>query len=329
MEDAEHEQEYEALPESSTMGTHMLAGAAAGIMEHCIMYPVDCVKTRMQVLVPDPRANYRNVYDALTRIVRHEGMRNTVRGISAVVGGAGPAHALYFATYEQLKKQLSNKPGGNGTPLTQGIAGAGATLLHDAVMNPVDVIKQRMQVFGSPYKTCMECGRTVIFSEGYRAFYRSYTTQLTMNIPFQSIHFIMYEFCQDRLNVDRTYKPSTHILSGAVAGGIAAAITTPLDVCKTLLNTQERCAINKQEQGSIQGLRHAIKTVHEFQGKRGFFNGLSARVIYQMPSTAISWSVYEFIKYFITKRSNTADCQSSSFKRNSCVNGVQVHALED
>ena len=74
----------------------------------------------MQQLVPDPRANYRNVADAMYRIVRYEGVRNPVRGISAVVGGAGPAHALYFATYEKLKKTLSNKPGGHGSPLTQG-----------------------------------------------------------------------------------------------------------------------------------------------------------------------------------------------------------------
>lgn len=30
--------------------------------------------------------------------------------------------------------------------------------------------------------------------------------------------------------------------------------------------------------------------------------GLSARVLYQMPSTAICWSVYEFFKFFITQR---------------------------
>ena len=38
------EVDYESLPPSSTMLTHMLAGGAAGIMEHTIMYPVDCVK---------------------------------------------------------------------------------------------------------------------------------------------------------------------------------------------------------------------------------------------------------------------------------------------
>ena len=34
---------YESLP-SSTMSTHMMAGAFAGVMEHCVMYPVDSVK---------------------------------------------------------------------------------------------------------------------------------------------------------------------------------------------------------------------------------------------------------------------------------------------
>jgi len=36
--------DYESLPQTSSTSTHMLAGAAAGIMEHCVMYPVDCVK---------------------------------------------------------------------------------------------------------------------------------------------------------------------------------------------------------------------------------------------------------------------------------------------
>lgn len=35
---------YESLDDSSSPSTHMLAGAAAGIMEHTVMYPVDCVK---------------------------------------------------------------------------------------------------------------------------------------------------------------------------------------------------------------------------------------------------------------------------------------------
>jgi hypothetical protein len=37
------ESEYETL-HTENLGVHMLAGAFAGIMEHCVMYPVDFVK---------------------------------------------------------------------------------------------------------------------------------------------------------------------------------------------------------------------------------------------------------------------------------------------
>lgn len=40
--------DYESLPASFSTRTHMLAGAAAGILEHCVMYPVDSVKVLLK-----------------------------------------------------------------------------------------------------------------------------------------------------------------------------------------------------------------------------------------------------------------------------------------
>ena len=163
-------------------------------------------------------------------------------------------------------------------------------------------IKQRMQVYGSPYKTTLHCVREMYNKEGVRAFYRSYTTQLTMNIPFQAVTIMTYEYMKDFLNPDRHYDPKSHIVSGAVAGAVAATITMPLDVCKTLLNTQEHCA--RTRLAYINGMVAAFRTVYDFRGISGFYRGLSARVFYQIPSTGISWSVYEFFKYLIHKRTN-------------------------
>ncbi|XP_038947135.1 mitoferrin-2 isoform X3 [Rattus norvegicus] len=106
--DPESGPEYEALPAGATVTTHMVAGAVAGILEHCVMYPIDCVKTRMQSLQPDPAARYRNVLEALWRIIRTEGLWRPMRGLNVTATGAGPAHALYFACYEKLKKTLSD-----------------------------------------------------------------------------------------------------------------------------------------------------------------------------------------------------------------------------
>ncbi|XP_078269489.1 mitoferrin-1-like [Rhinoraja longicauda] len=298
-----NEPEYENLPETASTSTHMIAGAVAGVLEHCVMYPIDCVKTRMQSLQPEPAARYRNVMDALKRIVRTEGFWRPMRGLNVTATGAGPAHALYFACYEKIKKTLSDTihPGGN-SHIANGAAGCVATLFHDAAMNPAEVVKQRMQMYNSPYKRVLDCMRTVWKKEGAGAFYRSYTTQLTMNIPFQAVHFMTYEFLQEKLNPHRQYNPSSHVLSGAMAGAVSAAVTTPLDVCKTLLNTQESLALNSLNiSGHLSGMANAFRTVYRLGGIPAYFKGAQARVIYQMPSTAIAWSVYEFFKYFISK----------------------------
>ncbi|XP_061087021.1 mitoferrin-2-like [Conger conger] len=293
----EPEAEYECLPQYASTSTHMLAGAVAGIMEHCLMYPVDCVKTRMQSLQPEPAARYRNVVDALWRIVRTEGVWRPMRGLNVTATGAGPAHALYFACYEKLKKTLGDvlHPGAN-SHLANGAAGCVATLLHDAAMNPAEVVKQRMQMYNSPHRHVLDCMAAVWRKEGAGAFYRSYTTQLTMNVPFQALHFMTYEYLQEVLNPHRQYNPGSHMASGALAGALAAAATTPLDVCKTLLNTQEAAS-----GGRVSGLAHAFRTVYRLGGLPAYFKGVQARVIYQVPSTAISWSVYEFFKYAITQ----------------------------
>lgn len=135
-------------------------------------------------------------------------------------------------------------------------------------------------------------------TEGVRAFYRSFPTQFLMNVPYQSVHFIVYEWTQEHLNPDRAYSPMTHIASGAAAGGCAAFITNPLDVCRTLLNTQQH-----RKDGTVRGLREALALVYRTDGTRTFFRGVNARMLYQMPSTAISWSIYELFKYLLNGKS--------------------------
>ncbi|CAG9861141.1 unnamed protein product [Phyllotreta striolata] len=279
-------EDYETLP-TDNVTTHMIAGAIAGIMEHCVMYPLDSVKTRMQSLAA---SGSEGIGETLIRMVRHEGLFRPVRGMSAMVVGAGPSHALYFSSYEFLKENLKsffNSP--KCDTLAFGASGCIATLIHDGFMNPAEVVKQRMQMTNSPYTSALRCAVSIYQKEGFKAFYRSYTTQLTMNVPFQSIHFVVYELSQKVINKDKVYNPKAHMVSGGLAGGIAAAITTPLDVCKTLLNTQQST--------DAKGMVDAVKTVYRLKGLSGYFRGMQARVMYQMPATAICWSTYEFFKY--------------------------------
>lgn len=293
---------YESLPEGSSVAATLCAGAAAGMMEHCVMFPVDCVKTRMQALAcSTPKFQSKSIIRNIMFMMKEEGRFRPVQGVQAMALGAGPAHAMYFLSYETLKERLAPNFKQAGAPdfTLHLFSGVVATFFHDSVMTPAEVVKQRMQMCCSPYKSCSDAARTILREEGYRAFYRSFGTTLVHNMPFQATHFAFYEAFMNFLNPKRDYNPWTHLVAGGAAGAGASCITIPLDACKTLLNTQEANVLKQLNMTRVVGIGGVMSTIYRVAGMSGFFQGLKARVLYQMPSTAISWSVYEFFKDYL------------------------------
>lgn len=243
---------------------------------------------------------YSGIINAITKISASEGSASLWRGVTSVIFGAGPAHAVYFAVYEAIKQGLGGNEDVHHHPLVTSLAGAGATTCSDALMNPFDVIKQRMQIFGSKYRTFASCAADIYRKEGFRAFYVSYPTTLVMNVPFTATNFTIYESASKILNPNKKHDPITHCLAGGIAGGTAAAITTPLDVVKTLLQTKTmHCYDHKV--GEVNSFVAGARYIYDTQGMRGFFRGLRPRVVASVPSTAICWTAYEMAKFYISK----------------------------
>ena len=144
-----------------------------------------------------------------------------------------------------------------------------------------------MQVHGSTYTSIAHCARSVFKNEGLSAFYVSYPTTLTMTVPFTAAQFMAYESLSRSMNPSKKYDPLTHCVAGGLAGGVAAAVTTPLDVIKTLLQT--RGTSIDPEIRNARGLSEAASIIKRRNGWKGFFRGLRPRIITTMPSTAICW----------------------------------------
>lgn len=159
------------------------------------------------------------------------------------------------------------------------------------------MIKQRMQIHESKkmYKSMTDCARYVYRTEGLAAFYVSYPTTLSMTVPFTALQFLAYESMSTVMNPKKTYDPFTHCVAGAVAGGFAAALTTPMDVIKTMLQT--RGTAKDPELRTVNGFTAGCQLLYRRAGFVGFFKGCGPRVLTTMPSTAICWSAYEASKY--------------------------------
>ena len=136
------EDAYESLPDSASLGVVLCAGAAAGIGEHCIMFPVDCVKTRMQALACDKSMAIKSssIWKNLLHIQKTEGFWRPLHGVQPLVLGAGPAHAVYFACYEQIKSLLLPATNSGVLPeyLVHGGAGAAAAGSVDAKLDQIE-----------------------------------------------------------------------------------------------------------------------------------------------------------------------------------------------
>eukprot|EP01018_Ginkgo_biloba_P004583 Gb_38633 [translate_table: standard] len=237
-----NERESPPLLDELSFWQFMAAGSLAGMVEHMAMFPVDTLKTRIQMLGSAGGSIHSAVGRTLMSIMKNEGPLGLYRGIGAMGLGAGPAHAVYFSVYEVCKEKLGgNLPGHH--PLAHAMSGILATIASDSVLTPMDVVKQRLQLRRSPYGGVKDCIKRMLKEEGVRSFYASYRTTIVMNAPFTAAHFATYEAVKKVLMGFSPENASeehllVHITAGGAAGALASAVTTPLDVVKTRLQCQ-------------------------------------------------------------------------------------------
>ncbi|CCJ30474.1 unnamed protein product [Pneumocystis jirovecii] len=92
--------------------------------------------------------------------------------------------------------------------------------------------------------------------------------------------------------LSNTYAQST--ISGSIAGGVSAALTTPLDVVKT------RIMLNETKHGWVQCICQIIKK----EGVHALFKGVTFRVAWISLGGALFLGTYDGVRYLIHNLSN-------------------------
>lgn len=85
------------------------------------------------------------------------------------------------------------------------------------------------------------------------------------------------------------------LITGSMAGGIAGAITTPLDVLKTLLQTQHSATNTSTPHQSkhYRGIMEGLIWNYKHQGLAGLFRGIGPRVFWTSLQSALMFVIYE------------------------------------
>ena len=251
-----------------------------------------------------------------THVLVTAGWTRLFRGIQTILIGCIPAHALYFSSYEIVKKAFLDPHTNEVSTLGSGLAGAAAVTAHDLILTPLDTLKQRLQL--GHYAGVGHAVREVTRTEGLIALYRSFPITLASNIPYGMVMVSTHEQCKQWFmahNHDNNHaavRPQWQIVLGSssIGGLVASAVTTPLDRIKTALQTQQLAPVCPRGlsqhacAAAAATVKHvnwqqAARTIWVEEGARGFFRGLTPRILSHTPAVAISWTTYETTKQYL------------------------------
>uniref|UniRef100_UPI00398F20F6 mitochondrial 2-oxodicarboxylate carrier isoform X6 n=1 Tax=Pristiophorus japonicus TaxID=55135 RepID=UPI00398F20F6 len=121
-----------------------VAGGSAGLVEICLMHPLDVVKTRFQIQRGKGDAtSYKSLGHCFKTMFRQEGILGFYKGILPPILAETPKRAVKFLTFEQYKKILGYASLPSSAIFT--IAGLGSGLTEAIVVNPFEVVKVSLQ----------------------------------------------------------------------------------------------------------------------------------------------------------------------------------------
>ncbi|KAF8416507.1 mitochondrial carrier domain-containing protein [Tirmania nivea] len=315
-----------------------VAGFTAGLLNTLVVHPLDLIKTRLQVNRNTTPTKLGASLALIGDIARNEAVPGTgsevgsklralYRGLTPNVVGNTAGWALYFMWYGELKSLLAAYRGG---PTELGsadylLASGAAGTLSALFTNPIWVVKTRMLSTGrahpNAYKSLSHGLVSLLQTEGPRGLFRGMVPAL-FGVTHGAVHFMFYEEMKlwrlqqlrqgvpqgarkpseeetDEVLLDDLDKEQAETLTNwdyislsALSKITAGALTYPYQVIRARLQTYDA----EQE---YQSARDVIAKVWRTEGGRGFYKGLGPSLARVLPSTCITFLVYENTRYYL------------------------------
>nr|XP_004545360.1 S-adenosylmethionine mitochondrial carrier protein isoform X2 [Maylandia zebra] len=241
----------------------LVAGGCAGMCVDLTLFPLDTIKTRLQ--------SQQGFYKA-------GGFRGIYAGVPSAAVGSFPNAAAFFVTYEYTKALLGT--GGvfalpHVAPVTHMLAASLGEVVACLIRVPTEVVKQRAQASLSS------------------STYNILLATLREEIPFSLVQFPLWEYLKTLWSSRQghTLYSWQSAVCGAVAGAVAALVTTPLDVAKT------RIMLAKAGSTTASGnIPLVLYDVWRSRGIAGLFAGSIPRMTFISVGGFIFLGAYEKVR---------------------------------
>lgn len=191
--------EHMSVDGRTTFAVQLASGLTAGAVGAFVGTPAEVSLVRMTAdgrLPMDQRRNYKNVFNAMARIVREEGFRALWTGCTPTIGRAMVVNMCQLASYSQAKQKLVASGYFEEGFLMHFTASMISGLTTTAASMPVDIAKTRLQNMKGDkpqYKGTLDVLAKVIKNEGFFQLWRGFLPYYARLGPHTVITFVLLE----------------------------------------------------------------------------------------------------------------------------------------
>lgn len=267
--------------------TPMAAGCIAGGIEATCVWPMEFIKTQLQL---QSKAKgtlpYNGMISGLSYYVRTTGFFSLYRGLAPTLIGSIPKAGIRFGLNALIKDNLRDKDG-KLTPGKNFIAGLGAGVSEALIIvAPVETVKTKCIELNQPFVSGL---KHIIQTEGVSGVYKGAAATAMKQGSNQGLRFMWFNEYKRIVTNDgeKALTPLMGLAGGMSAGCFSTLGNNPFDVVKTRMQgTQASQYANTFD---------CFKQVLAKEGVGAFYAGVVPRLGRVVPGQGIIFMSFETI----------------------------------
>ncbi|XP_008559002.1 peroxisomal membrane protein PMP34 [Microplitis demolitor] len=281
---------------------HAISGAAGSVVAMATFFPLDTVRSRLQL--EDGRQS-KNTLATIRDLVGKEGPYTLYRGIIPVLQSLCASNFVYFYTFHGLKLLRSSR---NQTARNDLFVASIAGIINVLVTTPLWVVNTRLKMKGiggipeknnNEYNNLLEGIIYIWKYEGIKKLWAGTLASLIL-VANPAIQFMTYESIKRKVNASLAGEqiPAWVFFTiGAIAKTIATTATYPLQLVQSKLRHGHNYENLSANAGTLQILLYILKK----QGLGGLYKGMEAKLLQTVLTAALMFLAYEKISKFVFK----------------------------
>jgi adenine nucleotide transporter 17 len=275
---------YEAL-------VHAVSGTAGGAAAMSLFYPLDVIRTHMQVH-----------QGSVSSLIKEEGLSSLYRGLSAVLISLGCSNFVYFYTNNLLKVLIKSSTGQKDVSVPQNLFIATlAGVVNVLLTCPLWVANTRLKLQSNkqpegtkPYKGLWATLLRISSEEGVQALWGGTASSL-MLVTNPVIHFVVYDKVKTVIGAGKKHLSSGEIfLIGALAKALATIFTYPIQVAQS-----RQRAVKDKQSSTFASTFKILYDIFKKDGPLGWFAGMNVKLVQTILTAAFQFMCYEKIQQTI------------------------------